>query len=134
MLACYACNTLCGQQTPLEEGGWSRAEKRVISSIRGAVNNMLRHQFQQRADLSAIEKDVKLTRVSYNGEEAKSCHRLSLEQILPSLPPPGHGGCIDLLNFVSPFRRRLLLNPELCLLPDKGQKLPKLQGRIHVYP
>ncbi|CAL1159309.1 unnamed protein product [Cladocopium goreaui] len=56
------------------------AEKRVVLSIRGAVKNMLRHSVDMRADLSAIEKDVKL----------------------------------------------LLLNPELCLLPDKGQKLPKL--------
>jgi len=132
LLACYACNTLHGQQSPLELGGWSQAEKRVVLSIRGAVKNMLRHSVDMRADLSAIEKDVKLTRVSYSGEEVKTCHRLSLEQILPSLPPPGHGGSIDLLEFVSPFTRRLLLNPELCLLPDKGQKLPKLQGKIHI--
>ena len=56
LLACYACNTLHGQQSPLELGGWSQAEKRVVLSIRGAVKNMLRHSVDMRADLSAIEK------------------------------------------------------------------------------
>ena len=56
LLACYACNTLHNQQTPLEEGGWSQAKMRAVKSIRGAVNNMLRHGIGLQADLSAIEK------------------------------------------------------------------------------
>lgn len=132
LLASYACNTLHGQQTPLSEGRWNQAEQRAISSIRGAVQTMLSHGVNKTADPGAIEKDVKLSRVSYTGEELKSCHKLTLKQVEPALPPPGHGGCIDLLKFVSTLTQRFLVNPDLCVLPDKGQPLPKLQGRIHM--
>ena len=70
--------------------------------------------------------------VTAAGEEMGVCHKLTLRQIEPALPPKEYGGSVNLLSFVSPTTKRFLENPELSILPDKRQKLPKLQGRIHV--
>ena len=131
-LACYACNTLVGRQKLLEQGRWIKAEASAFQTVHQMTDRLLGHGTQEPVTLDAIEKDVKLARANYKGEEIGVCHKLTLRQIEPALPPKEHGGCIDLLKWVSPVTGRFLREPELCILPDKGQKLPKLQGRIHV--
>jgi len=131
-LACYACNFLSGQLGPLPAGQWSAAEKRAGQAIGRMTKRLLSHGQGETVDVTAIEKDLRLSRVDYTGEEVGVCHKLSLRQISPALPPKGHGGSIDLLGFVSTITQRFLNNPQLCILPDRGQTLPKLQGRVHV--
>eukprot|EP00435_Cladocopium_sp_Y103_P074084 s120_g46.t1 len=131
-LACFACNFLWGQMTPLAAGKWTAAERRLGEAVGSMTDRLLSHGAGVEVDVSAVEKDLKLSRINYAGEEVGVCHKLSLRQVLPALPPLGHGGAVDLINFVSPVTKRFLQNPELCILPDKGQSLPKLQGRIHM--
>ena len=78
------------------------------------------------------EKELKSRRVGYTGEEIGTCHRLTMKQVLPSLPPAEHGGSIDILNFVSKSTQFFLRNPLKMVMKDEGQDLPKLQGKIHV--
>ena len=132
VLACYACNSLMECQHPLPSGQWTKDEEVAGGAVAKAVDRLLEHSQDVSVSIAAIEKDLKLTRVTYAGEEVGTCHPLSLEQVEPALPPAEHGGCINLVDFVSPFTRRMLLEPERCILPDKGQPLPKLQGRIHM--
>ena len=131
-LSFYACNCLVGQRCSPLEGVWSQAEKTAAGSVKTAVDRLLQLDSLKSVNIEEVEKDVKLARVSYSGEEVKACHKLSVEQIVPALPPEGHGGCIDLMKFVSESTRYLLDNPELSVKPDLGEKLPKLQGKIHV--
>ena len=132
-LACYACNFLCGQLGPLAAGQWTAAERQVAGAVGLMTKRFAGHGQGSAVDVPAIEKDLKLARVDYSGEEVGTCHKLSLRQIVPALPPPPqHGGSIDLMGFLSVTTQKFLRNPQLCILPDTGQPLPKLQGRIHV--
>ena len=134
LMACYACNTLVGLQQLPAEGNWTRDETVAGAAVASAVDRLLSHGLDIELTADAIEKDLKLTRVSYSGEEVGTCHTITLRQVEPALPPEGHGGCTDLMDYVTPFTRKLLANPELCIHEDKGQKLPKLQGKIHMAP
>lgn len=95
LMALYSCNTLHGKQTSLAPGPWTAAEKRVVEAVRSSVDRSLRLGWDVRVDAAETEKDVKLARLSFAGEEVGTCHKLSRSQILPALPPLGPGGCID---------------------------------------
>ena len=131
-VACFACNSLLNVSRPLLLGGWSVLERRMANAIRLSVTKLTCHG--QAADfcVESLEKELKGKRVNYHGEEVGTCEKLTLCQVLPALPPKEHGGCIDVLDFVSSGTRRLLKNAKACLLPDDGREIPKLQGRIHV--
>lgn len=132
--AFYAVNSLYGCVRPLTSGGWNKAEKRVAKAIGEGVKRLLCHGTAKTVFDPAMEKDLRSKRVNYQGEEVGVCHRLTFEQVLPSLPPSDHGGAIDFCDFVSVHTRSLLLNPGKSILDDVGQDLPKLQGRIHAEP
>ena len=128
---CHGVNTLYGSARPLIDGGWNKAEKRVVRAIGEGVKRLLCHGTVELAFDQGLEKELRSKRVNYQGEEVGVCHKLTLEQVLPSLPPVEHGGAIDICEFVSTHTKSLLLNPGKCVLDDVGQELPKLQGRVH---
>lgn len=99
-----------------------------------AVKRWLRHgQVKVPADEAQVER-LKKRRLNYKGEEIGTCHKLTLAQVKPSLPPVEHGGAIDILDFVTPHTRELLLNPQWSILPDDGRALPRFKGIIHAVP
>ena len=132
MLACFACNTLVGAPVPFQSGKWSKLERELAASVTTAADRLLSHGDVSHCDFAGLEKDLKSKRVSYSGEEVGVCHSLSLEQVLPSLPPKEHGGCIDILRFVSSSTKHFLTHPKRMIVKDVGQELPKLQGKLHI--
>eukprot|EP00435_Cladocopium_sp_Y103_P053433 s832_g17.t1 len=132
MLACYACQTLDTGHVPFGRGSWNKAQKRMVSAVDQSVCRLESLGHAEVSDVSAVEKELKSKRVSYEGEELGVCHKLSFNQVLPALPPKEHGGSIDVLEFVSETTKEMLLNPEKLVVLDVGQELPKLQGRVHV--
>ncbi|CAL1160405.1 unnamed protein product, partial [Cladocopium goreaui] len=86
-LACFACNSLVDVQRPLDSGGWIKAEERACAAVRLMTRRLLSHGRQEPVSSEGIEKDVKLARVNYLGEEVGSCHKLTLRQIgeLPAI-------------------------------------------------
>ena len=66
-------------------------------------------------------------RISYHGEVVEKAQALTLEQILPGLPPPGFGGKVPLVELCEGEVQHLLLHPEEALLEglDLPQKMPK---------
>ncbi len=131
-ISCMACNVMYGQAAAFEASGWSKAEQTIVNAVSAGVDRVLCHGQEHYSVSPSLEKDLKSRRVNYQGEEVGICHQLTLRQVKPSLPPPEHGGSIEALDFVSQHTKELLLNPQLSVLPDEGQKLPKLQGRIHI--
>ena len=131
-VACFACNALMGVSRPLPMGGWTKLEERMASAIRLSAKKLTCHGQAFDSDWEVLEKDLKGKRVNYLGEEVGTCEVLTLAQVLPALPPKEHGGSIDVVDFVSPGTRRLLMDPHSCLLEDDGRTLPRLQGRVHV--
>lgn len=77
-------------------------------------------------------KDLNSKHVGYAGEEVSKCHELTWEQVLPSLPPLEHGGCIEAVDWVGVQTRRFLLNPHLILKNDDDIVLPRMPGRVHI--
>jgi len=74
---------------------------------------------------SSQDWDSKLEkmRISYQGEVVEKAQSLTLEQILPGLPPPGFGGKVPLIELCEGEVRRLLEHPEEALLT--GLDLPE---------
>ena len=120
---------LCSQ--PLPGGAWTAVEERAADSVRGSVRRFLNLKGEGSWTVSKISADLKEKRVSYTGEEIEKVHPLTLEQVVPALPPPGHGGSVKLVDLVSAGTRELLENPERLLKDVTLDNLPKLQGKVH---
>lgn len=79
-------------------------------------------------------EELRKKRINYQGEEVGICHKLTLRQVLPALPPVEHGGSINAVDYLSARSRYLMEHPLESVLPDDGRILPKLQGVIHAGP
>ena len=121
-----------GENAPMKAGRWTRAERRLAEAVGSAVKRLLSHGAVGPLMPSAIEKELEGRRVNYQGEEVGTFHKLTLEQVLLALPLRGHGGSIDISQFLSASSNNFLKNPFKAVVPDVGQELPKLQGKIHV--
>ena len=132
LAAAFACNSLYGHSSPLNPGDWRKAEKRCVLAIGRAVDRLLSRGDVAVAFDETREKKLKSVRLNYQGEEMGSCHKLTLRQVLPALPPKEHGGVIDCLDFVGPLTKHLLTNPEECLLDDLPLSFTLPKAKIHI--
>lgn len=130
----FAVNSMYGVNGRILEGKWTKLERRAAEAIGSSVDRLLAHgQVKVPAD-DAMIAQLKKRRVNYKGEEVGVCHRLSLAQVLPALPPADHGGAVEAVEYVSTHTRELLMNPGLSILEDDGRPLPKMQGIVHADP
>ncbi|CAK0903184.1 unnamed protein product [Prorocentrum cordatum] len=60
---------------------------------------------------------LKDRKIGYGGDEISAPHRLTLEQVLDGLPPPGVAASIEAADLATGFVREALLDPTLVLLP-----------------
>ena len=136
LLAVFGVNSMHSSCWPLPKGEWTAADRRAIVSIERRVASMMENGrgISVLQTWKEVEKEIKAKKVNYTGEEMLHCHPLTLEQVLPGLPPLGHGGCVRAIDWVGPLTKQFLLNPKLAVVKDVGQELPKLQGKIHVVP
>ena len=72
------------------------------------------------------ESELEVLRVSYTGEVVQKARPLTLEQVLPGLPSPDHGGLVNILEVVDERLKRRLERPEL-LLKEVFQEIPTPQ-------
>ena len=133
----YLClrslNVLAGTAAGLAPGRWSKPERVAAGSIREAVARKLATD-SSRAPMILVEwqKELQGRQVGYTGEEISTCHKLTWDQVIPGLPPEGHGGCVRALDWVGPQTQRFLSNPKLLLKDPQLVDLPKMPGRVHV--
>ncbi len=128
----FGLNCLYGSKAAPGLGRWTKGERRAVSTLQGLVSQRCGESKMVEPDIQAIEKDLATKYVGYNGEEVSKCYPLTLEQILPSLPPESHGGSIEATDWLGPRSREFLLHPERCLLPEEEIPDLKLPGRVHV--
>ena len=69
-------------------------------------------------------------RISYQGETVEKARDITLDQIMPGLPPEGYGGKIQLADLCEGEVKELLLQPEKCML--QGEELPPVLPRPRV--
>jgi len=118
----------------IEVGPWTAMEERAVDAIKSSVARRCLVDNESPPGVEEIEKELKPKRVGYAGEEVGTCQAITLEQVLPSLPPGEHGGSINTLLWVSSQTRDFLLHPEKCLkLPSEIGPL-KTPGKLHIKP
>lgn len=129
--ALVALNSLAGYPQPLAPGGWSVIERRGIENVRAAVRRLLNSPHGPIESFEKVCADVSRARVGYDGEEVGTCEALTLAQVIPALPPHGHGGSIALGSVLSESTCRLLKHPEDLLREDFVKPIPPIPGRAH---
>ena len=124
-------NRLAGYPGSLENHPWSTLEQRAVLSLRQNVQRFLHLEGSIHASVESVSAELREKKVGYTGEELAAVQELTLEQVLPALPPTEHGGSINILDYVCEGTQDLLLNPQRLVVDDVGQDLPKLQARVH---
>ena len=113
---------------------WRKTDLAAVPTLKLAVKKTLAQDVHVERLVESVKNELACRFVSYTGEEIPKMEVLSLEQVLPALPPPeGHGGCIPVTAWLSGRSKTFLNFPDDCICEDVGQKLPKLQARVHIH-
>lgn len=114
-------------------GRWRESDQRAIAGFKEAVARTLAQDGSVKRSVSEVEKELSSRFMSYTGEEIPKMEVLSISQVEPSLPPPSHGGAIRAIDWVKGRTKAFLLHPDDCIrTPDEANRLPRLQGKVHV--
>ncbi len=106
----------------------SSAQKMALDRIWTAVRVFVddtsetKEKFVKAPGFDEWKEKLEGVRVSYQGEIIPKAQDLTLEQILPGLPPEGYGGVVQLAELCDGSVKEKLMNPESCLL--EGEELP----------
>ena len=128
----FGLNSLYGSRAALGLGRWTKGERRAVSTLREMVQQRCGDFEMTVPTPEDIEMELASKFVGYNGEEVSKCYPLSLEQILPSLPPESHGGCIEATDWLGSRSKEFLLHPDQCVLEETEIPPLKLPGKVHV--
>ena len=79
-----------------------------------------------------VAAEVKEKRISNSGEEISQPHPLSVDQIIQSWPPLGHGGSVPLLPFVVGSTKHRLTNPLESLFKKSARGSAPCQAKVHI--
>lgn len=83
-------------------------------------------------DPAEVWQNVKNKQVSYEGEEFMDPVPLTVEQIETSLPPLGHGGSVNVIDFLVGKCRHLIQHPQEILV-DEAEKVPGPNtAKVHI--
>ena len=127
-----ALNGLAGKSRAVNPGDGSKLQRRALAEIRASVKRMLAKDIELHRCSQDIEKELASRFVSYTGEEVPKMQVLSVEQVLPALPPASHGGSIFATDLVCDGTRKFLENPLDSLRDVIPQDLRVLQAKVHV--
>ena len=132
--AALFCNHLFNNEWKWSETPATAAQEGMKTEIENGVTRILDNDADLVWEEQTVEEDMKKRNVGYSGEEISLPEKLTLEQVIPGLPPESHGGRIDAASWTGDKCRWYLEHPKECLLEDNGQDLPKLQAKVHVDP
>lgn len=125
LLSVWYCNSLHGCCH-------MKAELTAVLNLRASVRRMLTCDASCHQSLSVVKKELSSRYIGYTGDEVPKMEVLTLAQVAPALPPMGHGGTVNALDWVGGRTQVFLSNPDQCLLPDDGRVLPPLQAKVHI--
>eukprot|EP00438_Fugacium_kawagutii_P022536 Skav206046 [mRNA] locus=scaffold587:199128:206053:+ [translate_table: standard] len=131
-LGVYFCNHLHGGLWQWADDKATKAQLEMMGQIRRGVERVLEEESEVELRPKDIKDELSKKTISYTGEELSRPEELSLDQVIPGLPPKEHGGSIPVTDWVDGRCRYYLENPSECLLEEFEEPLPKLQGKIHM--
>ena len=111
---------------------WRSLDEQAVLSLRQSVKRTLAQDVVIERSADDVQKELSCRFVSYSGEEIPKMEILTVAQVLPALPPLGHGGCIPVVDWLKGKTRTFMNFPMDCICPDTGQTLPKLQAKVHI--
>jgi len=131
-LAAAALNHLHGEKPPFPKHRGGVTVKKAMDTLSSRVVRFLSQSVGTPTAAGGIWKEVKEKSVNYNGEEVALAQPLTVDQILPSLPPVGHGGSVELSPLLVGRSRFLLEHPEQVLLKSDRIKPGKNRSKVHI--
>ena len=131
-LVAAALNSLYGVQPPYPKQRGSSAVKSCVAVIRDRVTRFLSQSTTTTFTWQEVWNDIQSKQINYNGEEVALAQPLTLEQLVPSLPPKGHGGSVELIPLLEGRARYLMENPEQVLIRGFDSFPGKNSSKVHI--
>lgn len=132
LMVAAALNSLHGCKPPFPIRRGSVPVKQCLSSLRDRVGRFCQQSVSTPLDCEEVWKEVSAKQLNYNGEEVALAQVITLDQILPSLPPMGHGGSVELAPLLKGRTRFLIENPHEVVLPKGFWKPSKNTAKVHL--
>ena len=132
LLVTMALNQLYGCSPPFPLRRRGAGVQKSLELVRSRVNRFLSQELSFDFSLEEVWEDVKSKTVSYSGEEVAVAQTLTLNQVIPSMPPLGHGGCVELSPLLTGKSRDLLEHPEKILLPEMERGPSRPTAKVHL--
>ena len=112
------------------------AQQGVLDRLGSAAARL---SFDETAEMPACDwrRELKEKRIDYHGEESGAPMPLTLEQVVPTLPPRGIAGSIDAIEVATGEVRACLSDPGRCLKSQAElDEIPpkKRRARVHAAP
>ena len=134
LMVAAALNSLHGFVPPFPKRRGGVPAKRCLECIRDRVTRFLSQRVSSPLSSDEVWADVSSKHTTYNGEEIALAQTITLDQIISSLPPLGHGGSVELSPLLEGRTRFLIENPKEVLLGDSALKVAKNTARVHIHP
>ena len=131
-LAAAALNHLHGEKPPYPKRRGGVSVKKAMEVLESRVARFLSQKIDAPLKVSDVWSELNEKSVSYSGEEVAVACPLTVEQVIPSLPPQGHGGSVDLAPLLVGRTRFLIEHPEQVLLKSERIKPGKNTSKVHV--
>eukprot|EP00438_Fugacium_kawagutii_P018907 Skav236693 [mRNA] locus=scaffold847:329297:333620:- [translate_table: standard] len=131
-LVCHGLNTLAGCELDAPPQRKGQQHEWLRETLVDRINRFNGMFTPQSLEPSVLWSDFKNKKLSYDGEEISPPEMLTLDRILKTLPPPGHGGSVDLVPLLEGKARHLMLHPEEVVLPEDLREPGALTARVHI--
>ena len=131
-LSCAALNCLYGFKRRAGERRPGKVHTVALEGLKGKVTRFLSGDGSFPFSFGDVVQELKERRVSYSGEEVSQPMALTAEQILKSLPPLGHGGCIPVVQFLRGRTKFLMENPLESFVPLRDREPGPMQAKVHI--
>ncbi|CAK0795565.1 unnamed protein product [Prorocentrum cordatum] len=119
-------------EDPLSDKGWEGANAAQQAALVALGRRLLLATRAEPALPPDLDWNVRLKdrKLGYGGGEISAPHRLTLEQVLDGLPPPGVAASIEAADLATGFVREALLGPTLVLLPAALRRPAPTSARV----
>ena len=131
-LIALALNHLHGDTPPYPASRHGASVKKSMAVLLDRVKRFLSSPVKSDLSAELIWDDMKTKTLNYSGEEVALAQPLTVEQVLSSMPPEGHGGSVDLLPLLEGRSRFLLSHPEEVILPPGDIPVGKNTAKVHL--
>ena len=133
-VACVALNAYYGCPGPFASRAEGKVHRRAIGVLKDKLERFLSSESPCESSFAQVKRELAEKRISYTGEEISMPHSVSVEQVLKSLPPKGHGGAIPVLPFLKGRTRFLVEHPLECLIPTCDRAGVPMSAKVHIIP